>query len=101
MSLSFSSSLLSSPLTHNKNKTHQQLKQNQNPIHTHKLLLRCAFSSAATAPPSSTVPKKKHWKQGEFPGFTDDSRPRRTPIKNIKKKLDRKSKGQGLGQHCS
>ncbi|KAB5538434.1 hypothetical protein DKX38_015967 [Salix brachista] len=93
MSLSFSSSLLSSPLTHNKNKTHQQLKQNQNPIHTHKLL-RCAFSSAATAPPSSTVPKKKHWKQGEFPGFTDDSHPRRTAIKNIKKKLDRKSKAK-------
>ncbi|PNT16681.1 hypothetical protein POPTR_010G153900v4 [Populus trichocarpa] len=95
MSLSFSSSLLPSPLPlpQNKNKT-QQLKQNQNPLHPHKLLLRCAFSSSATAPPSSTFPKKKHWKQGEFPGFTDASRPRRTAIKNIKKKLDRKSKAK-------
>lgn len=98
MSLSFSSSLLPSPLPHNKNtpkhKTHQQLQQSQNPIHTHKLPLRCAFTSAATALPSSSSPKKKHWKQGEFPGITDTSVPRRTAMKNIKKKLDRKNKAK-------
>ncbi|KAJ0540271.1 putative tetratricopeptide-like helical domain superfamily [Helianthus annuus] len=37
--------------------------------------------------------KKKVWKQGEYPGDVSsfDRNQRRTPIKNIKKKLDRKS----------
>ncbi|XP_016445743.2 pentatricopeptide repeat-containing protein At3g06430, chloroplastic [Nicotiana tabacum] len=49
-----------------------------------------------TAATSSSVafPKKKHWKQGEYPGFTEQTgshNKKRTPIKNIKKKLDRKN----------
>lgn len=42
--------------------------------------------------------RKKHWKQGEFPGTIDTSfsspAPRRSPIKNIKKKLDRKDEAK-------
>nr|POE69404.1 pentatricopeptide repeat-containing protein, chloroplastic [Quercus suber] len=41
------------------------------------------------------VAKKKHWKQGEFPGFSETSvygtSKRKTPLKNVKKKLDRKN----------
>ncbi|WOL15768.1 hypothetical protein Cni_G24549 [Canna indica] len=44
-------------------------------------------------PPSrpATPPKKRHWKEGEFPGVSESaasSRRPRTPIKNIKKKID-------------
>lgn len=39
--------------------------------------------------PTPPPPKKKHWKEDEFPGFTEGSvPPRRSPIKNVKKKLD-------------
>ncbi|XP_039117922.1 pentatricopeptide repeat-containing protein At3g06430, chloroplastic-like [Dioscorea cayenensis subsp. rotundata] len=39
---------------------------------------------------SSPAPKKRHWKEGEFPGVTDESilGSPRPPIKNLKKKLD-------------
>ncbi|KAF9592644.1 hypothetical protein IFM89_016301 [Coptis chinensis] len=43
--------------------------------------------------PSLGGDKKRHWKQGEFPGKLSRS-PRRGPIKNIKKKLDDKEKAK-------
>ncbi|PHT36273.1 Pentatricopeptide repeat-containing protein, chloroplastic [Capsicum baccatum] len=47
----------------------------------------CHSSSSVAFPK-----KKKHWKEGEYPGFTEqDKSKKRIPIKNIKKKLDRKS----------
>lgn len=54
-----------------------------------RLVIRCAIASASS-------PKKKLWKQGEHPGqlsenSTSRKSNRRTPIKNIKKKLDRKT----------
>lgn len=50
----------------------------------------CALPSTSTAAPS---PKKKIWKVGEYPGRSEFSIPKkkRTPIKNIKKKLDKKN----------
>lgn len=43
-------------------------------------------------------PKKKIWKEGEFPAYSENSIPvfqkKRTQIKNVKKKLDRKAKAK-------
>ncbi|CAA0839631.1 Pentatricopeptide repeat-containing protein -chloroplastic [Striga hermonthica] len=58
--------------------------------------LRRLLISAASAPPrpstaSNPPARKKHWKIGEYPGFIETpNKKKRTPIKNIKKKLDRK-----------
>ncbi|XP_010914763.1 pentatricopeptide repeat-containing protein At3g06430, chloroplastic [Elaeis guineensis] len=43
-------------------------------------------AAVKAAPP----PKKRHWKEGEFPGVSEAavSKPPRTPIKNVKKKVD-------------
>lgn len=98
ISLSFSSSLLPSPLLQDKNKATTATK----PRDHHGSLcgvVRCAFASPARRKTSSTpssssssaVGKKRLWKQGEFPGTSAEGRSRRTPIKNIKKKLDRKN----------
>ncbi|PIN23275.1 hypothetical protein CDL12_04041 [Handroanthus impetiginosus] len=67
--------------------------------HPHRKLLISASSSSS----SSSIlksPKKKHWKIGEYPGVTETSIPqyssnnkKKTPIKNIKKKLDKKNNG--------
>ncbi|KAE9609976.1 putative pentatricopeptide [Lupinus albus] len=53
--------------------------------------------SAISSPPSKSTPssspsvvKKKHWKRGEFPGISETPSTRRIPIKNIKKRLDKK-----------
>ncbi|WCJ23215.1 Tetratricopeptide repeat (TPR)-like superfamily protein [Euphorbia peplus] len=77
-SLSFSSSLI--PHNTIKIKTHHH--------HHHHHRLKQAFIHSAYS--TSSAPRKKHWKQGEFPGITQVSAPKRSPIKNIKKKLDRK-----------
>ncbi|KAL2464497.1 Pentatricopeptide repeat-containing protein [Forsythia ovata] len=69
------------------------------------LVIFCCSSSSSTptATPSSsstaTLPKKKLWKAGEYPGVTEifipklsnNNNKRRTPIKSIKKKLDKKN----------
>lgn len=76
-------------------------------------LIRCASSSPSTTKSSSSSSyrksaeqKKRHWKVGEYPGISDSShnstrrfgngngRPPKTPIKNIKKKLDRKNEAK-------
>ncbi|KAH6820922.1 Tetratricopeptide repeat superfamily protein [Perilla frutescens var. hirtella] len=82
--LSLSSSFLPSPLpTDAKTTAAQPLR---------RFLVSC---SSAGAPASSTSSKKKHWKAGEYPAQIETSNPqmsrRRTPIKNIKKKLDNKN----------
>ncbi|XP_068659865.1 pentatricopeptide repeat-containing protein At3g06430, chloroplastic [Aristolochia californica] len=49
-------------------------------------------SRGAVAPSREhrSPPKKRLWKEGEFPGVSETSlsRPRKSPIKNIKKKID-------------
>ena len=91
MSLSFSSSLLSSPLprpeTNSKNKS--------KPHPPNSILFPCAVAAAV---PCSISDKKKqrHWKQGEYPvpGLSHDLIPRsskKPPLRNLKKKLDRKN----------
>ncbi|CAM8975036.1 unnamed protein product [Rhodiola kirilowii] len=93
LSLSFSSSLLTSPLPLPLPQPHNS---KSNPHHSAFKALRCAF-----APPSSTrnsPPKRKHWKQGEFPGVSQSSLPglnRNPPLKNIKKRLERKDAAAG------
>uniref|UniRef100_A0A2P2K6P6 Pentatricopeptide repeat-containing protein n=1 Tax=Rhizophora mucronata TaxID=61149 RepID=A0A2P2K6P6_RHIMU len=66
--------------------------------------IRCACSSSDNTTRSGTAtaqPKKRHWKRGEFPGITDSSssslvsnRSTSSPIKNVKKKLDRKTQAK-------
>ncbi|XP_004298255.1 PREDICTED: pentatricopeptide repeat-containing protein At3g06430, chloroplastic [Fragaria vesca subsp. vesca] len=90
VSLSFSSSLHPHPLK--TPTTHRAQDPNFNPTH-------CAYAPPSkTRSPSSSCSssqtRKKHWKQGEFPGVSESSAPRRTPLKNIKKKLDRKEKAK-------
>ncbi|RVW25751.1 Pentatricopeptide repeat-containing protein, chloroplastic [Vitis vinifera] len=73
--------------------------QTQRPPWITLWIVRCAFASPARRKTSSTpssssssaVGKKRLWKQGEFPGTSAEGRSRKTPIKNIKKKLDRKN----------
>ncbi|XP_028783234.1 pentatricopeptide repeat-containing protein At3g06430, chloroplastic-like [Neltuma alba] len=98
ISLSFSSSLLPSPISKDKCKIHHI----PNPV-THNpplRIIRCATaspSSKTSSSSSSSVAKKRHWKVGEFPGVSETTLPgseRRTPIKNVKKKLDRKVKAK-------
>lgn len=81
--LSLSSSFLPSPLpTAAKTTTAQPLR---------RFLVLCSAATSST----SNLPKKKHWKAGEYPALIDTSTSqqsrRRTPIKNIKKKLDKKN----------
>lgn len=97
-SLSFSSSLLPSPLPHphdTKTKKHRAQVPNFNLIHcsvtsTNK---HTSFSSE-----SAVAAKKRLWKKGEYPGVSETSIPgyrsKRTPIKNLKKKLERKAKAK-------
>ncbi|XP_050374897.1 pentatricopeptide repeat-containing protein At3g06430, chloroplastic [Argentina anserina] len=94
VSLSFSSSLHPHPLHHST--PHRAQDPNFNPT-------RCAYAPPSkstrgprhsSSSPSSPQTRKKHWKHGEFPGVSETSIPRRTPIKNVKKKLDRKEKAK-------
>lgn len=94
ISLSFSSSLLLHDSL-SKNTTFSTNPRTQNPK---SRLVRCAFAAPAKrAKPtssSSSVAKKRHWKEGEFPGISQTFIPgnsKKTPIKNLKKKLDRKN----------
>ncbi|XP_031271551.1 pentatricopeptide repeat-containing protein At3g06430, chloroplastic-like [Pistacia vera] len=94
ISLSFSSSLLSSPLSHTQDKTKFTKKKSQ--VSNFKFVIQCA-SLAQTAKTDSS-PKKRLWKEGEYPGVSETSIPgyrsKKTPIKNVKKKLDRKAKAK-------
>nr|XP_043606436.1 pentatricopeptide repeat-containing protein At3g06430, chloroplastic [Erigeron canadensis] len=81
-SLSFSSSLLSS-------NNHRPLRRdNHRRIIIINTPIRCAMRSVAEPK------KKKLWKQGEYPGDVSvnerNNNKRRSPIKNIKKKMDRR-----------
>ncbi|KAK3189933.1 hypothetical protein Dsin_029494 [Dipteronia sinensis] len=107
ISLSFSSSLLCSPLTHNNNNNNNNnntTKHNKSQV-TNFNVVHCSYVTSATKTKTSSsssvvVPKKRHWKEGEYPGFSETSVPvggygsRKTPIKNVKKKLDRRSKAK-------
>lgn len=83
LSLSFSSSIVPSSIPH-----HKSTK-----IHTQDSTFRVTCF-AISSPPSKPVIKKRHWKKGEFPGTSEtsvDDSTRRTPIKNIKRKLEKKN----------
>lgn len=83
MSLSFSSSLCSSRIPEAKRTFH----------HRDASFVRCVLAASKSSPGGAT--KKRLWKEGEFPGISEPTNPRRTPIKNVKKKLDRRSKANG------
>ena len=90
--LSFSSSLLPSPTT----STPNQWKKNALDKPTKLGLVRSAFAAPSRSTSSSGT-KKRIWKKGEYPGFSETSIPgarRNSPIKNIKKKLDRQNKAK-------
>ncbi|KAK4433832.1 Pentatricopeptide repeat-containing protein, chloroplastic [Sesamum alatum] len=90
--LSLSSSFLASPLPTTTTTVRPTVSQP---------LRRLRIYSASSSPPSSStlnLPKKKHWKVGEYPGVSETSiaqfsstNKKRTPVKNIKKKLDKKN----------
>ncbi|GKU96114.1 hypothetical protein SLEP1_g9383 [Rubroshorea leprosula] len=83
-SLSFFSSLVSTPLAHRKTNTKHKVQ----------VLNSRVFLCELVTAPSATPAKKKHWKQGEYPGRSETSIPgysKKTPIKNVKKKLDRRN----------
>ncbi|GMH30917.1 hypothetical protein Nepgr_032760 [Nepenthes gracilis] len=57
----------------------------------------CVISSSPSSLRANSEPKKRLWKEGEFPGISENSIPgtsKRTPIKNVKKKIDRKGKAK-------
>ncbi|KAJ7980465.1 putative Pentatricopeptide repeat-containing protein [Quillaja saponaria] len=96
MSLSFSSSFFPSHFPQDKNKTHTTTTHRaEDPIFG---VIRCAYAAPATKPASpASTSKRRHWKEGEFPGTSERSlpgTPRRVPLKNLKKKLDRKNKAK-------
>ncbi|CAN4095001.1 unnamed protein product [Withania somnifera] len=83
-SISSSSTLFPSPLLPPAGINLRRLSNLRRPL---AVVTSCHSSSVA-------FQKKKHWKQGEYPGFTEQigsKSNKKTPIKNIKKKLDRKS----------
>lgn len=93
-SLSFSSSLRPSPLHPPLPCKNITLNFNSSSLQSLPGI-RCALTSSSSSSATATSPsssKKKHWKQGEHPGLIlhQDSSKRRTPIKNIAKKLERK-----------
>ncbi|KAG5555392.1 hypothetical protein RHGRI_012810 [Rhododendron griersonianum] len=107
----FSSSPRPSPPLHNLHlHLHNHHHSTINLAASTSTLIRCASSSPSTTKSSSSrksaEQKKRHWKVGEYPGISDSSnnstrrfgngngRPPKTPIKNIKKKLDRKNEAK-------
>lgn len=83
MSLSFSSSLCSSRVS----------EENRRVLRRRDLsFIRCVLATSSSASRGAT--KKKLWKDGEFPGTIEPIAPRRAPIKNVKKKMERKSKSK-------
>ena len=89
ISISFSSSLLCSPLP--RPETNSKNKSKSHPPNS--VLFPCAV--AATVPSSvSDKKRRRHWKEGEYPGLSHDFIPgysKKTPLRNLKKKLDRKN----------
>ena len=90
--LSFSSSICPSPIPKEKLKLHNNAIPNPKSK-------RPTFFCAIAPPDSKTASpaKKRHWKEGEYPGFSETSlvgNKRKNPVKNVKKKLDRKEKAK-------
>ncbi|XAR49750.1 hypothetical protein NMG60_11033041 [Bertholletia excelsa] len=108
LSFSFSSSLLPSSLHQDKHRTNKLstsitiIRHIAHPSGS-VFVFRCALAPESALTTSSTrnsVHEKRHWKVGEYPGISEGSMPssrngsgksKRTPIKNVKKKLDRKN----------
>ncbi|CAN1802062.1 Pentatricopeptide repeat-containing protein At3g06430, chloroplastic [Linum perenne] len=84
MSLSFSS-FLQTPLGRLSSNSHAPGNSSSSFHRRHSL-----HPTAAATPASP----RRLWKQGEFPGTTQPSDRRRVPLKNVKKKLDRKEKAK-------
>lgn len=93
ISFSFSSSLLPSPLPHGKTNNTKHGTQVPN-----IKVVNCSLTTKTNSSSSVIAPKKRIWKEGEYPGISETSIPgyrsKRTPIKNVKKKLDRKAKAK-------
>ncbi|XP_057753185.1 pentatricopeptide repeat-containing protein At3g06430, chloroplastic [Arachis stenosperma] len=97
ISLSFSSSVVPSPIPHDKfkntSKTNNPRSQDSS-FRVIRFAISSPTNSTTASSSASSVAKKRHWKQGEYPGVSETSltgSTRRSPIKNIKKKLDKKN----------
>ncbi|XP_020274854.1 pentatricopeptide repeat-containing protein At3g06430, chloroplastic [Asparagus officinalis] len=100
-SFSFSSSLLNLHSQHNKpsssspsafafrpRKTPHPPSRSSSSTSRSRTLTPKRSSPSPPQPPPAT-PRKKHWKEGEFPGVSEGALPsRRGPIKNVKKKIE-------------
>lgn len=105
ISLSFSSSLFPTSLP-NSNNNSSSSSSNYITLRAREpnilLIVRCAFAaparSTAPPPPPPSESRKRHWRQGEYPGIPETAATRgisrKPPIKNVKKKLDRKNKAK-------
>ncbi|KAL6952974.1 hypothetical protein U1Q18_041382 [Sarracenia purpurea var. burkii] len=99
ISISFSSSLLPSPLLPQDARKSKKSDAAIIFITTaSRTVFRCASATTSSSTSKNSAEKKRHWKAGEYPGVSEVSIPRiangsgsakRTPIKNLKKKLDR------------
>ncbi|KAK3445609.1 hypothetical protein EUGRSUZ_A01491 [Eucalyptus grandis] len=103
-SLSFSSSLPRSPLPEGGGAGRRSAAVSL-PVPSSRRVILCASAppagktAGAGGSPSSAAAKKRHWKEGEYPGISENSRAaaaaangrRRPPLKNVKKRLDRRS----------
>lgn len=88
-SLSFSSSLHLSPLPSTNNKCTST--SNNHAIPT--FVFRCASASSSTV-----VTKKRHWKEGEYPGYSQTSTPARSNNNNPITKKKHWKEGEYPGQ---
>ncbi|KAL2922289.1 hypothetical protein RDABS01_013780 [Bienertia sinuspersici] len=95
-SLSSVSSLILTPLNPREKPTFSS-----NLLAKQPTVIRCSMVSSTSRSSELSQPnnnKKRIWKEGEFPAFSENSIPafsrKRTQIKNVKKKLDRKAKAK-------
>lgn len=93
LSLSFSSSIFPSPISQSQFNYRYSASSR---INTTTTTIICAYAPSSS--PAVGRKKMRHWKEGEHPGLSQtsipSSRSNKTPIKNIKKKLDRKNQAK-------
>lgn len=108
LALSFSSALLPSLLTriitytknNNSNNNYTPFTSQNGSKEPNFGVVSCAFAAPPKTSKKSSYSsdvRKRHWKNGEYLGVSETSIPgiyKKPPIKNLKKKLDRKNKAK-------
>ncbi|KAL8138082.1 hypothetical protein V2J09_004083 [Rumex salicifolius] len=95
VSLSSASSFSHSPISQDNRSSASSIVFSAKP--SISTVIRCApaaTTSSSRNRGADSEPKRRLWKVGEFPGISESSAPRfprRTPLKNLKKKIDRKN----------